>query len=77
MTNGFSKKLRNHRASLNLLVAYYNLCRVHSTLRMTPGMALGVTDHVWSLEELILASIQPDHVPERMAPFTLIHGGLS
>lgn len=77
MTTGFSKKLRNHRACLHLLVAYYNLCRVHSALRMTPAMALRVTDHVWTLEELIRAANQPDHIPERMAPFTLIHGGLS
>ena len=57
LTNAHSKKLRNHAAAVGLLVAYYNLCRVHATLRVTPAMAIGVTDHVWSIEELIQAAI--------------------
>jgi IS1 family transposase len=84
MTNGFSKKLNNHRSSIHLFIAYYNLCRVHSTLcqvystpRMTPAMALGVTDHIWTIEELIHAAGAPDDVPTCIAPFTLIPGGLS
>ena len=77
MTNGFSKKQRNHRASISLFAAHYNLCRVHETIRMTPGMALGVTDHAWTIEELIQAATQPEDVPERQAPFALIQGGLS
>ena len=76
-TTGFSKKLRNHRASMHLLITYYNLCREHSTLGMTPGMALGVTDHAWTLAQLIHAALQPDDLPERMSPFTLIPGDLS
>jgi hypothetical protein len=40
MTNGYSKKLRNHKAAGALYVAHYNLCRVHETLRITPAMAL-------------------------------------
>jgi IS1 family transposase len=77
MTNGFSKSLRNHRASIYLFIAYYNLCRVHSTIRTTPARALGVTDHIWTIEELIHAATAPDDVPARMAPFTIIPGGLS
>ena len=49
LTNGFSKKLANHRAAIALWVCFYNLCRVHETLRMTPAMALGVTDHIWTI----------------------------
>ncbi len=45
LTNGFSKKLENHQAAVSLYVAHYNLCRVHETLRITPAMALGVTDY--------------------------------
>lgn len=56
LTNGFSKKLANHKAAIALHVAHYNLCRVHETLRVTPAMALGVTDHVWSVAELLRAS---------------------
>jgi len=49
----FSKKLENLAAAIALHVAYYNLCRRHSAHRVTPAMKAGITDHVWSLEELI------------------------
>lgn len=53
LTNGFSKKLENHEAAVALHFMHYNFCRIHQTLRATPAMAAGVSDHVWSLEELI------------------------
>jgi IS1 family transposase len=53
LTNAFSKKLENHKAAMALHFAHYNLCRVHRSLRVTPAMAAGVTDHVWSVEELL------------------------
>jgi IS1 family transposase len=53
---GFSKKLENHRAAVSVWFAFYNFCRTHSTLRITPAMESGLTDHVWSLSELIAAS---------------------
>jgi hypothetical protein len=53
LTNAFSKKLRNHRAAVALFVAHYNFCRVHETLRVTPAMAAGLTDRVWSIAELL------------------------
>lgn len=56
LTNAFSKTLRNHSAAVSLHFAYYNLCRYHQTLRITPAMEANVTDHVWSLPELIAAS---------------------
>ena len=56
LTNGFSKKLENHRAAIALHFAHYNFCRRHQTLRMTPAMAAGVTDHVWSMRELLEAA---------------------
>ena len=49
LTNAFSKKLRNHKAAVALFIAHYNLCRVHETIRMTPAMMLGVTDHIWTV----------------------------
>jgi IS1 family transposase len=52
LTNGFSKKVDNHRHMVALHYMYYNFCRVHQTLRCTPAMESGLTDHVWSLEEL-------------------------
>ena len=63
LTNAFSKKLANHRAAFSLWIAYYNFCRVHETLRQTPAMALGVTDHVWTIGELITAALDSGYVP--------------
>jgi hypothetical protein len=63
LTNGFSKKLANHQAAIALWVCFYNLCRVHESLRMTPAMALGVTDHIWTIGELIHAVQEPQEAP--------------
>jgi IS1 family transposase len=52
LTNAFSKKVDNHRHSVALHYMHYNFCRVHQTLRVTPAMEAGLSDHVWSLEEL-------------------------
>jgi IS1 family transposase len=57
LTNAFSKKYEHHVAAFALYAAWYNLCRVHQTLRITPAMQLGVTDHVWSIGELIDAAL--------------------
>ena len=53
LTNAFSKKVENHEASIALHYMHYNFARVHQTLRVTPAMAAGVSDHVWSLEEIV------------------------
>jgi transposase-like protein/IS1 family transposase len=52
-TNGFSKKWLNLKSGLALHFAYYNFCRVHMSLRVTPAMEAGITDHIWSLSELL------------------------
>jgi hypothetical protein len=56
LTNGFSKKLANHVAAVSLYVAHFNLCRVHESLRITPAMTRGITDHIWTIGELIDAA---------------------
>ncbi len=53
LTNGFSKKLENHGHAVALYFMHYNFCRVHKTLRVTPAMEAGLTDHVWTIEELL------------------------
>src|ERR1041385_2534643 len=53
LTNGFSKKLENHEHALALYFMYYNFCRIHQTLRVTPAMEAGISDHVWSVEEIV------------------------
>lgn len=56
LTNAFSKKRENLRAALALYFGWYNLCRVHRTLRVTPGMEAGITDHIWTIGELLGAT---------------------
>jgi hypothetical protein len=54
LTNAFSKKLENLKAACALHFAYYNFCRVHSSLRVTPAMAAGVSPDIWPLESLLV-----------------------
>ena len=56
LTNAFSKKWQNLRAAYALWFAFYNFCRVHQTLRVTPAMEAGLTDHIWTLGELLEAA---------------------
>jgi IS1 family transposase len=53
LTNAFSKKFENHCHMVAIYHAYYNFCRVHQTLRVTPAMEAGITNHIWSVEELV------------------------
>jgi IS1 family transposase len=53
LTNGFSKKLEQHENSLALYFMHYNFARIHQTLRVTPAMEAKVSDHVWSLAEIV------------------------
>ncbi len=53
LTNGFSKKIENFEAAVALNFAYYNFCKVHSTLRTTPAQAAGVASHIWPVSELV------------------------
>lgn len=52
LTNGFSKKIENHEHALAIHYMYYNFGRIHKTLRVTPAMQAGISDHVWELEEI-------------------------
>jgi hypothetical protein len=53
LTDAFSKKIENHALSVALHYMHYNFCRIHKTLRITPAMAAGVTDHVWSVADIV------------------------
>ena len=53
LTNAFSKKLENHAHAIALYYMFYNFCRIHQTLRVTPAMEAGVSDHVWSVDEIV------------------------
>ena len=56
-TLGYSKCLRNHRLAVALQIAHFNFCRVHSAHKMTPAMAAGLTDHKWTVGELLAAPV--------------------
>jgi len=53
LTNAFSKKVENHGHAIALHFMHYNFARIHKTLRITPAMAAGIADHVWTVEELV------------------------
>ncbi len=53
LTKAFSKKIENHAHAVALHYTYYNWCRVHKSLRVTPAIEAGLTDRVWELEDLV------------------------
>jgi hypothetical protein len=55
LANAFSRKWSNLKVALALFFAWYNYCKIHSPIRVTPAMESGLTDHVWSLTELLAA----------------------
>ena len=63
LTNGFSKKVENHAHAVALHFMYYNFGRIHKTLCVTPAMQAGVSDHVWSLEEIAALVQEPEGKP--------------
>lgn len=67
LTNAFSKKLENHMHAISLHFMYYNFCRIHKTLRVTPAMEAGISDHVWTLEEVV--GLIPVEEPKKRGPY--------
>ncbi|MGZ8212930.1 MAG: IS1 family transposase [Methylosarcina sp.] len=53
LTNAFSKKIENHMHAISLYFMFYNYCKIHKSLRITPAMAAGLTDHVWELTDVV------------------------
>jgi hypothetical protein len=53
LTNGFSKKLTNHRHAMALHFLYYNFVRIHQTLKMSPAMAAGVSKRLWEMKDVV------------------------
>jgi hypothetical protein len=69
LTDAFSKKLENHALSVALHYMYYNFCRIHKTLRITPAMAAGVTDHVWSVADIVAIIEAAEPAPMKRGPY--------
>lgn len=70
LTNAYSKKLTPLCAAVALHFAHYNFCRIHTTLRVTPAMAEGVTDRLWSIDELVARALDAaaEAPPDEPAP---------
>jgi IS1 family transposase len=68
LTNGFSKKIENHIYAVALFYMHYNFCRIHKTLRCTPAMEAGITNHVWEIGEII--DLMPKAVCGPRGPYT-------
>jgi IS1 family transposase len=69
LTNGFSKKIQNHAAMVAIHAVYYNFARIHKTLRITPSMAASLSDHVWSLEEIVQMADSYIAKPSKRGPY--------
>lgn len=68
LTNAFSKKAANHMHAVSLHFMFYNFCRIHKTLRITPAMAAGVTDHVWDVAEIVDLVDAAENAPDEPPP---------
>jgi IS1 family transposase len=68
LTNAFSKKLENHCHALALYFVWYNFARLHKTIRVTPAMEAGLTDHAWTMED-IAALIDAQYTPKPRGPY--------
>ena len=66
LSNAFSKKVENHAASVAIWFTYYNFVRVHSTLRVTPAIEAGLSDHVWSIEGMCSLLSQAESAAKRI-----------
>jgi IS1 family transposase len=69
LTNAFSKKLDNHLHALALYFVFYNFCRIHKSLRTSPAMAAGVSDRLWSLEDVVAKIDEMVPAPARRGPY--------
>jgi IS1 family transposase len=69
LTNAFSKKLENHALAVALHYMHYNFCRIHKTLRVTPAMAAGVTDRLWTVADIAALVEAADPLAGKRGPY--------
>ena len=69
LTNGFSKKVENHMHAISLHYMYYNFCRIHKTLKVTPAMEAGVTDKLHDLEFIVNLIDERAPAPKKRGPY--------
>jgi hypothetical protein len=65
LRNAFSKNVENHALSVALYYMHYNFCRIHKSLRITPAMAAGVTDRLWTVADIMAIIEAEEAAPEK------------
>ena len=69
LTNGFSKKIENHEYALAIYFMHYNSVRIHTSLRVSPAMAAGVSDKLWSLDDVVALIEAREAEPKKRGPY--------
>jgi IS1 family transposase len=69
LTNAFSKKVENHAYAVALHMMYYNFVKVHSKLRMSPAMAVGVSERLWEISDIVALVEAADAKPAKRGPY--------
>jgi len=69
LTNAFSKKVENHAAMVAIYTVWCNFVRIHKSLRVTPAMAAGVTDRLWSMEDVVTLLDAREAPPTKRGPY--------
>ena len=69
LTNAFSKKAENHAYAVALHFMYYNYCRTHKSLRMSPAMAAGVADRLWEVQDIVALVEAAEPAPKKRGPY--------
>jgi IS1 family transposase len=77
LTNAFSKKFENHAHMVAIYTVWYNWCRIHKTLRITPAMAAGLTDRVWDLSDIVAFMDERAPKPGPRGPYKKREGGVA
>lgn len=67
LTNAFSKKLENHMHAISLYFMFYNFCKIHKSLRVTPAMAAGISTTLWEISDIV--ALIPDEVPKKRGSY--------
>jgi hypothetical protein len=69
LTNAFSKKIENHEYALAIYFTHYNFVRIHHSLRVSPAMAAGISDKLWSMEDLVAMIEAREPAPKKRGPY--------
>lgn len=69
LTNGFSKKIENHMHAISPHYMYYNFCRIHKTLEVTPAMEAGIADSLYDLDFIVKLIDDREEPPKKRGPY--------